>query len=502
MKKALALAYCFGALSGVAFSGEVWWRGGHNSTYPKGWGSNNGAYMNFVDGAGSWRTFVDGDSAYFTDDAAVAEYEVQMVGRLTIADWVVDSEVDYVFWGGGIKEFGSFEKSGSGACVMSVKNNRWTGPMWIRGGEYAATAYVGEYGAEESALGNLRVPHRVLVSDGATLRLGNMNNSAYSRWTVLGTMGDNPQVELVISNGVLKLDGGHSTHVLGPVSLYDAELRYEGMLCLGSRMEFAGTRPYVLTNVVQGSSFMLGYGTGFEIDPYNVTVNGDGSVTTNRCIYRGRTVFDVADITQDGADDVTFEISLGQLGGQSRVPQFKMEYGIDFACGVEKTGAGTLCLAGNNSYTGKTEVAEGVLKVTGSLQSREIVVKSGAYLGGNGTIRPNPKPSVRLEEGAGFVVNAENVTERLNVWGSPDLPEVGSLYIVNYTGNIEELELTGVNPFPNDTSAAEKAAIDAEHWTAVVAGYPDKLSNNLEVLWDGSAFSVRYVALGTRIFVR
>jgi len=55
--------------------------------------------------------------------------------------------------------------------------------------------------------------------------------------------------------------------------------------------------------------------------------------------------------------------------------------------GLTKSGAGTLLLSGSNSYTGVTDVAEGMLEINGHLTgSSRIDVESGATLGGMGII--------------------------------------------------------------------------------------------------------------------
>lgn len=54
-----------------------------------------------------------------------------------------------------------------------------------------------------------------------------------------------------------------------------------------------------------------------------------------------------------------------------------------------KNTGGTLILTGNSTYTGTTTVAAGLLKVNGSLGNTNVLVQSGATLGGTGTIAGN-----------------------------------------------------------------------------------------------------------------
>jgi autotransporter-associated beta strand protein len=54
--------------------------------------------------------------------------------------------------------------------------------------------------------------------------------------------------------------------------------------------------------------------------------------------------------------------------------------------GLTKTGAGTMVLSGNSTYTGSTAVSQGRLVVAGSIGSSPVSVSGGASLGGTGSI--------------------------------------------------------------------------------------------------------------------
>jgi len=88
----------------------------------------------------------------------------------------------------------------------------------------------------------------------------------------------------------------------------------------------------------------------------------------------GATTFNVADVTGSAAADLIVSTTLGNepFGGSA---------------GLVKTGAGTLELEANNSYTGNTTVSAGALRVNGTLHAASAVtVQSGGTLEGTGTI--------------------------------------------------------------------------------------------------------------------
>ncbi|NDY59104.1 hypothetical protein G3N56_20410, partial [Desulfovibrio sulfodismutans] len=50
---------------------------------------------------------------------------------------------------------------------------------------------------------------------------------------------------------------------------------------------------------------------------------------------------------------------------------------IEGAGDFRKSGAATLTLSGNNTYTGDTSITAGTLRLTGSLASQSVAVSSG-----------------------------------------------------------------------------------------------------------------------------
>jgi autotransporter-associated beta strand protein len=85
-------------------------------------------------------------------------------------------------------------------------------------------------------------------------------------------------------------------------------------------------------------------------------------------------IFNVADVTGDANVDLLVSGTLSTGEGDSS------NYGIT------KNGAGTMALAGNNSYIGATLISAGTLQVDGSLGTNVVTVASGATLAGTGTV--------------------------------------------------------------------------------------------------------------------
>lgn len=105
---------------------------------------------------------------------------------------------------------------------------------------------------------------------------------------------------------------------------------------------------------------------------------------------------------------------------------------------INKTGTGTLTLAGTNAYLGPTEVLGGTLLVNGSISSSESVfVHAGATLGGIGTL------SSTIIDTDGTLAAGNSSIGALSVAGDLTL-NTGSKYAVDVSPNVaDKISVTG-----------------------------------------------------------
>jgi autotransporter-associated beta strand protein len=143
----------------------------------------------------------------------------------------------------------------------------------------------------------------------------------------------------------------------------------------GAQHRFGNTNTNDLTNLtIQSITVSDDYGfTG-----NGLTLNGVGITLKNAGAFNSLHVSVELPITL-GSNQV-WTTGIGdflEVGGDVS--------GVDSAA-LTKDGTGRLTLIGSNSYTGTTTVAAGTLEVDGSQPSSNVIVNSGATLGGSGTV--------------------------------------------------------------------------------------------------------------------
>ena len=204
--------------------------------------------------------------------------------------------------------------------------------------------------------------------------------------------------ECVFNNATIDISNpGLASHPVG------------GILSFNGPVSFSGSRPYVL-----------------DVDDSIANICQAITVFNNP-----RTTFNVADITGDGASDVT--IGLDIFGFATNASSAVSSTAFLEGCGFIKDGAGTLRITSRRTgvcaVQGPVDVSNGVLCVDGVLTTPSAInVAGGAFIGGTGTVA-----NVNLEIGAGFAATMEQASP-LTVQGNLSLPEIGHVEIVMLGG--------------------------------------------------------------------
>jgi hypothetical protein len=226
-----------------------------------------------------------------------------------------------------------------------------------------------------------------------------------------------PRLRLVVDGGTFKY---HATGNNSGCNRFRECVFHDATIDIRNpgRNEFAGILAFMGPVSFSGST------------PYVLDVNTDVANKSQAiaCYNDPRTTFDVADITGNGAADVTLGLPLYNYATNNSAR------GILEGCGFVKTGAGTLRLTytfadEQKSLNGPVDVSNGVLRVDGRLTGPSMLtVAAGGFLGGTGMVN-----RVTLEPGAGLAVFAGQ-TEPLHVRKSLALPATGVIEVSNPDG--------------------------------------------------------------------
>ncbi|WP_088157986.1 autotransporter-associated beta strand repeat-containing protein [Achromobacter xylosoxidans] len=236
-------------------------------------------------------------------------------------------------------------KNGAGKLTLNGEN-RHSGGTTVKAGDLNLG------NAAALGAGMLNVAGDSRLDTAGPMRLGNTVN-------VDGTLtvaGNNSLIldGLVSGNGTLRKTGadsllltGNANTFSGTIDLQSGSLTAVGSNALGQN---------ATANVAAGANLFVTNLVRLD------RLNGAGAVTVSQ-----------GNILAVGANGGNSSFS-GQINGKGR---------------LTKTGAGSMVLSGANTLAGSTSVTAGSLWVDGSLASSDVVVYSGATLGGAGSIAGN-----------------------------------------------------------------------------------------------------------------
>lgn len=387
----------------------------------------------------------------------------------------------------------AFRKTGPGTLLFNdaTRNSTFSGPVEVAQGVLSinrADSNWGRFYTDDSPLGNTRLPHTITVHSGGVLEFASAD--------IMGQLSKHcPGPSLVVSNGTLRLNAG-CCNGLPNLKFFNGTFTYVsgslgarqwGLFGFGGVAEFGGDNgaAYVLPNGSANNWVSLGYGTDLSI-----ATNAAGTAV----LYKGCTDVRVHDVTGDGAVDVTIHPVLQDLPDWPTRTDNDTVVGkgrpVYFSCGLRKTGAGTLRVTNNNTYTGATEVVEGTLLVDSASSRSPVTVKAGGRLGGVGRV-----PSVVVEPGGGFTA-APGQTGALTVVGPLTLPANREVGIdIATVGNLEDVQSIRV-------PVVASAGFEGVTWRGTLNGaMPPKGYKVSAVISGGVVYGV-YARSGCTVFIR
>ncbi|MCE1430092.1 autotransporter-associated beta strand repeat-containing protein [Enterobacter hormaechei] len=303
------------------------------------------------------------DDAHITAGAAINSVGKLTTGSLTLSD---NAQLDYQF-GQAYTPGGAFNDliDVNGDLTLDGKLNIETSPGGsFDVGVYRVINYTGTLTNNVMDIANApEAADSLYVQTSVKNQVNLVNHAGLTLRFWDGTGGENGELK---NNGVINGGDGIWQSSQGNDNWTTDESTPEGALNApftdAAFAVFQGEAGNVTVDNSKGDVIISG--AQFATDGYRV---GGEAITTDTA----NTLIRVGDGTVDGAS-YTATIDSVIRGTGSLV----------------KIGDGTLTLTGDNTYTGTTDVNEGVLLVNGnqSAATGQVTVKSGATLGGNGII--------------------------------------------------------------------------------------------------------------------
>ena len=220
-------------------------------------------------------------------------------------------------------------------------------------------------GLTKNGAGTLTLTAQNTFNGGVTINQGTVATSGGGQ---MGRLGQGPTT--VNAGAVLQSNGGDSFGFLGGSP---SVINVVGGTITSASGAFRTTLPNL--NMTGGTLTSAG-NTGDASGVYSF--NAGTTVTTNAAATSA--LFNAAQVGMQNV--VTFAVADGAAAADLQVSSVlsNVTYGGN-AGGINKTGAGKMVLAANNSYTGPTNVAGGTLEISGSLNgASQVSVTSGTLL--------------------------------------------------------------------------------------------------------------------------
>ena len=278
---------------------------------------------------------------------------------------------------GAISGSGALNKKGEGTLTLSGSKT-FTGNITVDEGTLKVIA--------TGALGNINAEKTVTINKDATL--------LFASHDVLGTAGVRSPIQIIVDGGTIANETGWFN------TLNHVTLKNGGKII--DNNGHVNWQSYQLTGTVDVTA-------DSKLDANQISTISIGTAGANNGVIPNGVTFNVADVTQDSSTDLLVSANLTNGNGVGVTGNFR------------KTGAGTMTLSGENTYTGVTTVAAGVLNVTGSKFNSRLVVQSGGTAvidaGETGVVNmaaDGYASSVMIGNGSNgtFVLNSGNVTIR------------------------------------------------------------------------------------------
>ncbi|MDR2863224.1 MAG: autotransporter domain-containing protein [Puniceicoccales bacterium] len=334
------------------------------------WGDPSVSGTNFIQEGVGHTSFASGDRAYFTDSVTDPSKRIVNVSAagVILGEAIFENSIgyDYVLTGGVIGgEAGVLSKTGSG--VLTIRN---------------ANTYGG---------GTVLEAGRLIVANNSALGVGTI----FLNGGTLSGEGAHSFVNALLVQGTATLDTSSGTLAFGGTVSGAGTLVKTGNGTLqlnGSGSEFTGTIQ-VNSNTSASSILALGADTDFSSGEF---VLSNGAVITGSFANDAGESGDIALGSLSG-DGILRSTTAGEkhfiIGARDNVATAtalftgRVEDGPAGTVALTKVGAGTLILAGDNTYSGDTIVNAGVLQIGNGAFTN--TVHGNVFIAQEGTLRFN-----------------------------------------------------------------------------------------------------------------